>query len=102
MNSVLCALRCEEAIFSIDFLFSTSLSQPVRLSPTLHFVSSPFGCEVRTILVQVRAFYQRKIGTVWHPIIMHTEAFPFFVRCVFLVFVRRPNGRAETLGFLSS
>ena len=32
----------------------------------------------------------------------HTEAFPFFGRSVFLVFVRSPNGRAETLDFIQS
>ena len=40
----------------------------MRLSQTHHFVSLPF--EVRTILVQVRAFYQRKIGMVWQPAIV--------------------------------
>lgn len=32
----------------------------------------------------------------------HTEAFPFFGRSVFLVFVRSPAGRAETLDFIDS
>ena len=37
------------------------------------------------------------------PIAMtHTEAFPFFGRSVFLVFVRSPNGRAETLDFIEA
>ena len=43
------------------------------------------------------------IGREGGPIAMtHTETFPFFGRSVFLVFVRSPNGRAETLDFIES
>ena len=43
------------------------------------------------------------MGREGGPIAMtHTEAFPFFGRSVFLVFVRSPDGRAETLDFIES
>lgn len=43
------------------------------------------------------------MGREGGPIAMtHTEAFPFFGRSVFLVFVRSPNGREATLDFIES
>jgi hypothetical protein len=49
-------------------------------------------------------------GSAWVPMgreggplaMTHTEAFPFFGRSVFLVFVRSPNGRAATLNFIEA
>jgi hypothetical protein len=43
------------------------------------------------------------MGREGGPIAMtHTEAFPFFGRSVFLVFVRSPDGRVATLDFIES
>lgn len=43
------------------------------------------------------------MGRSGGPIAMtHTEAFPFFGRSAFLVFVRSPDGRASTLDFVES
>jgi hypothetical protein len=43
------------------------------------------------------------MGREGGPVAMtHTEAFPFFGRSVFLVFVRSPNGREATLDFVES
>ena len=43
------------------------------------------------------------VGREGGPVAMtHTEAFPFFGRSVFFVFVRSPNRRAETLDFIES
>lgn len=43
------------------------------------------------------------IGREGGPVAMtHTNAFPFFGRSVFLVFVRSPNGRMATLDFIES
>ncbi|HSK89000.1 MAG TPA: hypothetical protein VK880_11615 [Anaerolineales bacterium] len=43
------------------------------------------------------------MGRVGGPVAMtHTNSFPFFGHSVFLVFIRSPEGRAETLDFIES